>query len=145
MSRKPRPKNEPIMTRAMIANVVITGIMICVFTLFLFNYGLNESPMKAQTMAFTSLVVFEVVRVFMIRSQYKIGIFSNKYLILAISASLGLQILVVYLPLLGVLNVFHTTPLMMVDWMYILFTTALMLVIGLTAAKIVSRVTQQHD
>jgi|GEM_PF-5114469 len=47
------------------------------------NLGIKEKLSLAQTMTFTSLVIFELVRIHIIRKPQGLG-FSNKWLILAI-------------------------------------------------------------
>ncbi len=69
-------------------------------------------------MAFTGLIIFELYNVLNFRSfrfpLYRIGIFSNPALILAILGSLALQAVVVYVP---VFNAFlGTAPLALADW-----------------------------
>ena len=96
MARKPRNTKEHIITANMAWNIVVIGILMCVSALFLFNKFYQIDLVKAQTMVFTTLVVLEVVRIYMIRSQYHIGFFSNKYLLLAIISSISFQLVVVY-------------------------------------------------
>jgi len=75
-------------------------------------------------MAFTSMVVFEMVRVHAVRMRYRIGLFSNTRLLVAISVSLLLQLFVIYSPLLHpalgpIGGVFTTTPIGLIDWLEI--------------------------
>ena len=53
----------------------------------------------------------------MIRGKYKLGIFSNKWLLVAIVASLILQAIVVYTP---VSSFFGVVALEWVDWLVII-------------------------
>ncbi len=142
MERKPRSPKENIIDENMTIMIVVIGVLIAGGTLWLFNHGLGESAIKAQTMAFTALVVFEMVRVYMIRITYKVGIFSNIWLLLAMASSMLLQLMVVYTPLN---KVFKVIPLTLVDWGFILGATAALLVIGLVATKIVQLMTHEMD
>ncbi len=88
---------------------------------------------KIQTIAFTALIIMELVRLEAIRSGYKLSIFSNKYLVLAIASSIILQLILGYSPL-G--KFFGTTPLTLNDWALILGITLIVFVINILAIKI---------
>jgi Ca2+-transporting ATPase len=143
MEKKPRDPHENVINANMIANIIVTGVLICIFTLLLFRYGLQTSVATAQTMAFTSLVVFEVARVYIIRSQYNIGPFSNPWLILALCVSLGLQVAVIYTPFLN--PIFRTTPIGLVAWMWIVGAMVLLFIIGMVSNVIIRKVTHEQD
>ena len=57
----------------------------------------------ARTVAFSSIVIFEMVRVTMIGSQYGTSLFSNLYLVRAIVLSVLLQALVTHLPVMNII------------------------------------------
>ncbi|MCF7871559.1 calcium-translocating P-type ATPase, SERCA-type [Candidatus Woesearchaeota archaeon] len=122
MNRPPKKKNDPIMDKSMIYNIVFVAFWITIGVLFLFDWGLGfdfantGSLPKAQTLVFTSLVVLEIVRLHNIRSEYNLSVFSNKWLIYAVLVSFSLQLLVIYSPLN---NYFGTVPLLWIDWLMI--------------------------
>jgi len=123
MKRKPRPRNERILNRRSLSSILFVGFVISVFVLIIFKLNIGD-VVKAQTMAFSSLVVFEIIRLEMIRSDYKLSMFSNKFLILAVFLSFLLQLMVIYTPL----NViFGTVPLGISDWGIIIGSGALLL------------------
>ena len=101
---------------------VISGfVTIAVITII----GLMKNdPLHEQTMAFTAVVLFEMIIIWAIRSQYKLSLFSNKYLVMAVTASLTLQLMVLYLPLQignsSLQELFKVKPLGPVDWSIIL-------------------------
>lgn len=113
MKRKPRPAKESILSKELRRNIFLTGTLIGLFTLGLFWMYLDSGLVKAQTIAFCALVSFEIIRIQMIRGKYHLGIFSNKWLVLAILGSLILQMTVIYGPL-G--TIFNTVPLSLKDW-----------------------------
>ena len=113
MKRKPRPAKESILSKELRGNIFLTGTLIGLFTLGLFWMYLDSGLVKAQTIAFCALVSFEIIRIQMIRGKYHLGIFSNKWLVLAILGSLILQMTVIYGPL-G--TIFNTVPLSLKDW-----------------------------
>jgi len=73
----------------------------------------------AQTMAFTTLVLFSLFTVFNARSDEQsafVGLFSNRWLWGAVLLSLLLQTAVVYVPVLQ--QAFSTVPLSAGDWLF---------------------------
>ncbi|MEK6852466.1 MAG: cation transporting ATPase C-terminal domain-containing protein, partial [Nanoarchaeota archaeon] len=73
--------------------------------------------------------------------QYKIKTL-NKFLIFALASSIILQLLVVYTPL----NVyFKTTPLSLIDWLYISIVGIIFLVLSLIAIYYIRKFTRQED
>jgi len=124
MQRKPRPAHESILSKSSWVDIVVFGTLIGVATLILFFLYHGSGAAKAQTIAFTALVVFEIVRIRMIRSDYKLGMFSNKWLVAAIFGSFLLQLAVIYTPLA---KVFGTVPLELLDWAVIGFTALILL------------------
>ena len=123
MNRKPRPARESILSKELRSDIIIYGVLMGVGCLVLFWLYLGSGLMKAQTMAFTALVIFEIVRLQVIRYEYKLGIFSNKLLIGAVILSLGLQMLTIYGPLAVW---FKTTPLELFDWGMILVASVVL-------------------
>jgi P-type Ca2+ transporter type 2C len=126
MSRKPKAATESILNKELRTDIIIFGVLIGIATLIMFWLYQGSGLAKAQTVAFTSLVVFEIARIRMIRSQYKLGIFSNKWLVAAVIGSVGLHLLTVYTPLA---RVFGTEPLALVDWGFIALAALALLVI----------------
>ncbi|MBS3116128.1 calcium-translocating P-type ATPase, SERCA-type [Candidatus Woesearchaeota archaeon] len=126
MKRKPRPAMESILSKELRQDILIFGVLVGIGTIILF-WLYQESPLiKAQTMAFTSLVTFEIVRLYTIRSSYKIGIFSNKWLVLAVIVSILLQLATIYTPLNAI---FKTTPLEWMDWGVIAIVSIVLLLL----------------
>jgi len=72
-----------------------------------------------------------------IRSQYKVPLFSNLFLVGAILFSVLLQVAVVYVPVMNV--IFKTTPLALYHWGYIGAVMAAMLVLGTIIVKLINR------
>ena len=81
--------------------------------------------------------MLEMVRVTMIRSQYKLPFFSNLYLIGAIILSVLLQVAVVYVPVMNI--VFKTTALSLHHWGYMGAVMAITFVIGTVMTRLVNR------
>jgi len=107
---------------------VISGL-VTVAVLTIIGLMKNDT-LHEQTMAFTAVVLFEMIIIWAIRSQYKLGFFSNKYLVMAVSASIILQILVLYLPLQiagqSLQELFKVKPLGVTDWAIILVSAGVL-------------------
>jgi len=115
MLQKPRPPREPIINRLMWSGIAVQTVAISGITLAAFAAGLQMEGgvALASTMAFTTLSTSELLRAFTSRSEryslFKIGVFSNRTMVIAVGASLLLLLAVVYVPFLQV--AFNTVPL----------------------------------
>jgi P-type Ca2+ transporter type 2C len=124
MAKPPRPTKEPVITGGMWFGILFTGAIFAVGTLLMLDASLPGGLIEGtgnmrygQTMAFTTLVFFSLFAVFNARSDERSafsGLFSNLWLWGAVALSLGLQVLVVYTPVLQ--KAFSTTNLSMADW-----------------------------
>ena len=111
------------------------------FTLFATGTEPNAADESyARTMAFTTLMMFQLFNVFNCRSNLRSafsGFFDNKWLIGAVALSLLTHVLVVYVPVLQ--TAFHTVPLSMTDWLVTVGVASTLLVL-LELVKLVMRV-----
>jgi Ca2+-transporting ATPase len=119
MERAPRPPKEPIINHEMRLGMTVQTVFITLVVLLAFQIGLAwGGDVLAQTMAFVTLSVSELLRAYTSRSErqslFSIGVFSNRYMQYAVSASLALLLLVVYVPLLQ--PIFNTTALGVREW-----------------------------
>lgn len=124
MDRPPRTPGESIFARGLTAKIAALGTIIGLGTLVVFVAALllGETLQSARTMAFCTIVFFQLIHVFDCRSEkrgiFEMGIFSNIYLVAAAAVSTLMQLAVVYVPILQV--VFKTTPLAGWQWGLIL-------------------------
>lgn len=133
MQRPPRKVEENIVNKRRGVLIFIIGIIMTLGTLGLFGwYNPELNLVYAQTMAFTALMMFQMFNVINQRSEeqsiFKLGLFTNKWLIGAIILSVGLQVAVVHIPFMN--NLFGTVPLKIVDWGYCVAVSASVLVFG---------------
>lgn len=139
MEKPPRRKDEPILNRGRLFSTLYTSSLIAAGVLGLFvwalgNYGsTTEGLLHSQTLVFTSIVLLELVRVYVVRTESNVPTFSNPWLLLAVLASFALQLIVVYTPL-SVL--FDTVPLNALDWAYIAMTTFVIFLLSLVGIAI---------
>jgi Ca2+-transporting ATPase len=121
MERPPRNPKEGVLSRDILFLIVVVAGILTVGTLGIFFWELNYSGAdvtRARTVAFTTIVFFELFLVFAMRSPrqpiWQIGLFTNTKLILAVLASMALQMVVIYTPFLQ--GAFNTEPLTAFDW-----------------------------
>jgi Ca2+-transporting ATPase len=105
--------------------IVLVGVIMAAGTLLVFDASLPGGFVEAtgnlpyaQTMAFTTLVLFQMFNVLNARSDDQSAfehLFTNKWLWAALAGSVLLQVVVVHAPFLQ--NAFGTTPLSARDWL----------------------------
>jgi Ca2+-transporting ATPase len=121
MLRRPRRPDDKIAGRDLLLSMLGIGLLMAAVTLFLFKFGLNSSLAKAQTMAFCALSFMEMAHVLncksLDRSIFKVGLFSNLYLIGAIISTVILQYMVVEIPWLQ--PIFKTASLNWQEWLLV--------------------------
>lgn len=125
MNRPPRPRSEGVLTPRMWAGIFFVGAVMAAGTLLVLDASLpgglieGPGPMRyGQTMAFTTLMLFQLFNVFNARSDERSafeGLFNNHWLWAAVGLSLVLHGAVVYVPLLQ--EAFSTTNLSLSDWL----------------------------
>jgi P-type Ca2+ transporter type 2C len=154
MERAPRSRGTGVLTAedwwrlAAIGLVMMVGTVAVLdayypgglFTLFATGTGPNAADETyARTMAFTTLMMFQLFNVFNCRSTWRSafsGFFENKWLIMAVALSLFTHVLVIYVPFLQ--TAFHTVALTLFDWA-IATGVAATLLVGMELVKLVLR------
>ena len=132
MTSHPKEFKQQIVNLPFFKFLMVISVMVTVAVLAIIGFMKND-PLHEQTMAFTSVVVFEMIIIWAIRSQYRLPFFSNKYLLLAITASILLHLGVLYLPIqIGgatLQELFKVTYLSLTDWGIILGAGAILAVL----------------
>ena len=144
MKLPPRSKNEPIINKSMMGHIALqsVGLFVSVAAAFIiallsmnkgntFFYAgvLADAASKgvhpidiARTVAFATLICAELFRAFAARSErysvFKLGLFSNKMMNIAVGVSLVMLIAVIYIP--GVNSIFNNVALNPLAWLVIL-------------------------
>lgn len=123
MKRKPRSPREGVFARGLGWKVISRGFLIGIVTLIAFMISYHENPdelIYAQTVAFSTLVLAQLIHVFDCRSEKSIlsrNPFGNKYLVWAVLSSVLLMFVVIYYPPLQ--PIFHTVAIEAKDWLMI--------------------------
>jgi Ca2+-transporting ATPase len=117
MRTKPLLKNENILNKEIFPFLFINVCLMVGLSLAAFYYYLNDSIEKGRTGVFIIMAFTQLFNVFNLRSirksVFEIGLFSNRYINIAISVSVLLLILVTEVPVLTAL--FNFKSLYIVD------------------------------
>lgn len=120
MRHKPRKKHENIFARGLGWKIISRGFLIGTMTLGAFIVAYYENPndlTHAQTVAFATLVLAQLIHVFDCRSEHSVfhrNPFSNKFLVWAVLSSMALVLVVIYWDVMQ--PIFKTTSLSLRDW-----------------------------
>jgi Ca2+-transporting ATPase len=133
MLREPRDRGSGMLTGADWTYITGVGLVMMIGTVAVLDayypggllspFANGSAPnvadeSYARTMAFTTLMMFQLFNVFNCRSMWRSafsGFFENKWLLLAVAFSLATQFAVIYVPFLQV--AFRTVSLTVNDWL----------------------------
>ena len=131
MNKKPKKSSESIFAGGLWGSIFVEGMMIGILTLFAFAIGNNKYGIEVgRTMAFFTLSALELVHSINVRSEesiFRIGIFSNIYLVGAFIIGIMLQFLVIAIPSLA--KIFESVPLNLTQWIYVAVISILPLIL----------------
>lgn len=119
----PRNPKEGIINKIVAWRVLWVAITMLIGTLFLYQAELvaGSSLDKARTVAFVTMIIFQIFNVVNTRSLktsiFGLKAFANHYIIWSVVGSLIMTVLTVHLPLFR--NLLHTVPLTLTDWVKI--------------------------
>lgn len=125
MRQTPRNKKESIFSRGLTEKIVVRGCLIGICTLLSFIiarlYGMDLATCR--TISLSTLVMSQLIHVFECRSErhsiFQIKLFTNIYLVGAVTVSIIMLCSVIYIPFFQ--GVFHTVSLEFKQWLIILF------------------------
>ena len=134
MRQQPRDKNEGIFARGLVEKILVRGSLIGICTLLSFMvgryYGMNLDTCR--TLALCTLVMSQLIHVFECRSErhsiFEIKLFTNPWLVGAVSVSIVLILGVLYIPFFR--TIFHTVALTMAQWLIVLFFSGIIALIN---------------
>jgi P-type Ca2+ transporter type 2C len=132
LKTKPIDKKEKILNKDILPFLIIAVVLMVVVTIPLFMHFLPEGIEKARTVAFVSMSMFHLIHAFNMRSIktsiFKLGFFSNKWVIGAIAFSIVLMLAVLYTPFLA--QIFEFVPLSLGEFLFITLICSSILVLG---------------
>ncbi|MDR3564866.1 MAG: calcium-translocating P-type ATPase, SERCA-type [Negativicutes bacterium] len=135
MNRPPRNPAESVFSRGLSRKIISRGLQIGCSTILVFTlvFLLRHDLALARTMAFSTLVFCQLFHVYDCRSEllsiFEVGLFTNKYLLLATSCSVSMQLAVIYIPFLR--DIFATVPLGLTEWLIILTVSGWTFILGI--------------
>lgn len=110
MQREPRRGNEPIIDNRILWSTAIFGPLAGLTLLPGFFAYATTDVILGQTVLFTSLALFEIVMIQIIRESYGLSATGNKYLVAGLTAAFLAQLIVLYTPVASMFNVVGLTP-----------------------------------
>jgi Ca2+-transporting ATPase len=122
MKKPPRDPKSSFFAEGVGFNVIYQGILEGCLVLLAYIIGKQYSPETATTMAFVSLGLIQLFHSVNTRSAddsvFRIGFFSNPWILGAFAVSAALQLSVIFMPFLN--RVFRVVPLTAGQWMVVL-------------------------
>lgn len=134
MRQQPRNKNEGIFARGLVEKILVRGSLIGICTLLSFMIGryYRMDLATCRTISLSTLVLSQLFHVFECRSErhsiFEIKLLTNKYLVGAVTVSIVMLCCILYIPFLR--GVFHTVPLMLNQWLIVLFFSGIIAMIN---------------
>ncbi|KAH8286276.1 hypothetical protein KR054_005898, partial [Drosophila jambulina] len=136
LKQKPRNVKQPMITKSVVVNVLLSASIIVLGTLWVFQREMADGTLgktkRDTTMTFTCFVFFDMFNALSCRSQTKsvftIGLTTNRMFLLAVGFSIVGQMLVVYFPPLQM--VFQTEALTPYDIFFLVSLTSSVLVVS---------------
>ena len=134
MNQKPRDPKEKILSTYILAKIfiIVPVLFLGTFLLFMWNIEQGVSLEMARTIAFATIIMFELFHVFNARSLhvtvFSKDLFANKHVFTAIGVSFLLLMLTIYT---GLGNfVFDTVPLSLFQWMIIVVIAVQVIIVS---------------
>lgn len=142
MLKKPE-NNKGIINKRQGVLILTSGILMTLFLLTILFISLElGSTEKARTMLFTSFVLFEFVRIGVIKYNDKLGSirkwFANKFLNYSLVISLLLHLVIIYTPFN---KYFKVVSLNGYDWLFLGASTVIAFIVQIMATNIINRMT----
>jgi P-type Ca2+ transporter type 2C len=117
LEEKPRNKNENILNKEIIPFLAIITLTSLILTVAIFIYYLSTGIEEARTAVFAVMSFTQLFAMFNLRSikntVFKIGIFTNKYVIVAFFISTALLLTAIYLPFFQ--KIFMFAPISLIE------------------------------
>lgn len=150
MQRSPRGRRDSIFSGMLAWRIIFVTLVIVVGTFGQFLWAIEQGAeiARARTIAVNTVVLFEIAYLFSSRFIFRPvlnwpGLTGNRYILIAIVATLLFQAAFTYLPILQA--VFDTRPLSTGDWVAILGVGSTVLILVELEKTILRRRRQRRD
>uniref|UniRef100_A0A069DXQ9 Calcium-transporting ATPase n=1 Tax=Panstrongylus megistus TaxID=65343 RepID=A0A069DXQ9_9HEMI len=143
----PRNVKQPMITKHLIVNVLLSATIIILGTLWVFKREMSDNYISPRdtTMTFTCFVFFDMFNALSCRSQtksvFQIGLFKNKMFLIAVFFSVVGQLLVVFCKPLQ--NVFQTEALTWQDLVFLVCLTSTVFIVS-EVKKLIERLLESR-
>ena len=133
MKRPPMDPKKPLLTGELVMKIGVVGFLLLVGSFGLFQWELRQgnSLAAARTCAVNVFVFGELFYLFNCRSlrhsPFKLGLFSNRWLLAGVSIMILLQLLFTYLPAMNI--AFSSEPIGLREWGLILGSSLVVYVV----------------
>ncbi len=128
MTRPPRPPKTPLLQSSMVLRILIVGAVLYAIAFAIYEWQIsdpNTSLAAAQTATANAIVFGQIFLLFNCRSQrytmFKLGVFSNPWLLLGVVLMVLAQLLFTYAPVMN--RIFSTDGIRLNDWAVIIGTS----------------------
>jgi magnesium-transporting ATPase (P-type) len=124
MTRPPRDPRRPLLTGDLIGRILLVSALLLAGSYLLFHWeqDMGASVAEARTAAINVFVAGELFYLFNCRSlehsMFHVGVFSNRWVIVGVTATIGLQALITYAPPMQ--RLFQTAALGIEAWIRII-------------------------
>jgi Ca2+-transporting ATPase len=124
MDYPPREPKSPILTWTLVSRIVlvISMMLAAVFGIFVWQKQQGYSVEAARTMAVNLFVMIELTYLFncrsLTKSMFKIGLFSNPWVLFGSATMIVLQLIYTYAPFMN--KIFQSEPISGFDWLLII-------------------------
>jgi Ca2+-transporting ATPase len=133
MLRSPRKPDTPLLTSELIIRIVLVGILLLAGSFSIFEWQMEQGreAAYARTCAVNIFVFGEIFYLFNCRSLrqsvFRIGFFSNNWVLGGVSMMIILQLMFTYHPLMNM--AFGSRPIALSDWGLIVFASTIVYVV----------------
>ena len=123
MTRPPRDPKQPLLTAGLVYRVLLVSVLLLggAWGLFQWERETGSSLAEARTVAVNVFVAVEALYLFSCRSltasAWRIGLFSNRWVLLGVAVQAVAQLAITYLPFMN--DLFRTAPISAAAWLRI--------------------------
>ena len=123
MKQKPRSRGQGIFTKPVVILMAIGGIWSALVNLGIFKWALDtgRGMLEAQSLTFLTLVMIQFFKAYNFRSDrksiFKVGMFTNRWLNLAVLSQIVLMLVIMEVPLFN--KLLNTYPLSALEWLIV--------------------------
>ena len=120
MKQMPHPRGQGIFTKPVVILMSIGGVWSGIVNLGIFKWALDSGKgmVEAQSLCFLTLITIQLFKAYNFRSEnksvFKIGMFRNKWLNIAVLSQVVLLWAIVEIPIFN--SLFNTYPLTLLEW-----------------------------